>query len=150
MARKIPPRGGDRGGNGGPRDHHPAAQGEHRTDDGTAAGGAGDRGAGRWRQPPLRPTRAPDGEVRWWERPAPEQSEPRLWEAVQRIQARRLQLQMTVTDLAVRLGQVGHSLRRETLSRILNGKQPTTWETAQRLAEIVGVNLPRRCEDTDG
>ena len=82
--------------------------------------------------------------MRWWERPAPEESEERLWEAVQRLQARRLQLNMTVTDLAGRLQRVGHSIRRETLSRVLNGKQPTTWETAQRLGEILGVEIDRR------
>ena len=109
------------------------------------AGGAGPpgarAGAGRWRQPPLRPTRAPAGEVRWWERPAPENSEELLWQAVQRLQARRLQLGMTVTDLARRIERVGLSLRRETLSRVLNGKQPTTWETTRRLAEILGVDV---------
>lgn len=107
-------------------------------------GGAGDRhhlSQGRWRQPPVRPTRAPHGEVRWWERPPPEESDPALWVAVQRIQARRQQLAMSVTELARRVSSRGPAIRRETLSRVLNGKQPTTWATAERLATILGISL---------
>ena len=96
---------------------------------------------GRWRSPAVRPTRAPHGEVRWWERPAPEESDPALWQAVQRIQARRQQLAMSVTELARRLSAAGHEIRRETLSRVLNGKQPTTWATAERMALILGMSL---------
>ena len=77
----------------------------------------------------------------WWERPAPEDSDPGLWEAVQRIHVRRQQLGMSVTELARRLSGAGRSIRRETLSRILNGKQPTTWDTAERLAHILGLEL---------
>lgn len=95
---------------------------------------------GRWREPQRRPTRAPHGEVLWWERPAPEQSDPQLWEAVQRIQVRRQQLGMSVTDLARRLSGDGRPIRRETLSRVLNGKQPTTWDTAERMAHILGMD----------
>jgi transcriptional regulator with XRE-family HTH domain len=79
--------------------------------------------------------------VRWWERPAPEESDPALWEAVQRIQVRRQQLGMTVTELARRLSGQGFDIRRETLSRVLNGKQPTTWATAERMALILGMGL---------
>ena len=77
----------------------------------------------------------------WWERPAPEDSDPGLWEAVQGIHVRRQQLGMSVTELARRLSGAGRPIRRETLSRILNGKQPTTWDTAERLAHILGIEL---------
>ena len=124
LARKIPPGGGGRGGYG--RSHEPA---ETSTT------------IGQWRQPEPRPTRAPHGEVRWWERHAPEESDPQLWEAVQRIQARRQQLGMSVTQLARSLGARGSPIRRETLSRVLNGKQPTSWNTAERMADILGIDL---------
>jgi plasmid maintenance system antidote protein VapI len=48
---------------------------------------------------------------------------------------------MSVTELARRLSAAGHEIRRETLSRVLNGKQPTTWATAERLAIILGMSL---------
>lgn len=96
---------------------------------------------GRWREPEVRPTRAPHGEVRWWERPAPEDSDPSLWQAVQRLQARRQQLGLTVTDLARRVSRGEFTMARETLSRVLNGKQPTTWATAERLADVLGIDL---------
>ena len=85
----------------------------------------------------------------WWERPAPEESDPALWRAVQRLHVRRQQLRMSVTELARRLTARGYPMRRETLSRVLNGKQPTTWETAERLADILGISLaePRPDED---
>ena len=79
--------------------------------------------------------------MRWWERDAPEESDPELWAAVQRIQVRRQQLRMSVTELARRLSGRGHPIRRETLSRVLNGKQPTTWATAERMADILGIDL---------
>jgi transcriptional regulator with XRE-family HTH domain len=85
--------------------------------------------------------------VRWWERDAPEESDPQLWTAVQRIQARRQQLRMTVTDLARRLSGRGRPIRRETLSRVLNGKQPTTWETAEHMADILGIDLVIKLDD---
>ena len=101
----------------------------------------------------MRPTRAPHGEVRWWERPAPEESDPALWDAVRRIQARRQQLRMSVTELARRIASHGQAIRRETLSRVLNGKQPTTWATAERLAMILGMELevpPTQRSHSDG
>lgn len=106
-------------------------------------------GQGRWRQPPARPTRAPHGEVLWWERPAPESSDEALWRAVQRIHVRRQQLGISVTELARRLEGRGFPMRRETLSRVLNGKQPTTWSTAERLADIVGISLADPDPDSD-
>jgi plasmid maintenance system antidote protein VapI len=48
---------------------------------------------------------------------------------------------MSVTELARRLEQSGPPIRRETLSRVLNGKQPTTWATAERMADILGIDL---------
>jgi len=48
---------------------------------------------------------------------------------------------MSVAELAHRLSGTGQSIRRETLSRVLNGKQPTTWDTAERLAHIMGLGL---------
>ena len=121
MAQKIPPQRGGREDLGGTHD-----RASHR---------------GRWREPQRRPTRAPHGEVLWWERAAPESSDPGLWEAVQRIQTRRQQLSMSVTELARRLSGQGRPMRRETLSRVLNGKQPTTWDTAERIAQILGLSL---------
>jgi ribosome-binding protein aMBF1 (putative translation factor) len=121
VAEKIDPAGSDRGDLGGTH-----ARFGHR---------------GRWREPERRPTRAPHGDVLWWERPAPEHSDPQLWEAVQRIQTRRQQLGMSVTELARRLAGQGRAIRRETLSRVLNGKQPTTWDTAERLAHILGMEV---------
>ena len=121
LARKIQPSGGGRGDHGGTHER----SNQH----------------GQWRQPQPRPTRAPHGEVRWWERDAPESSDPQLWVAVQRIQGRRQQLRMTVTELARRLAGRGRPIRRETLSRVLNGKQPTTWETAEHMADILGIDL---------
>ena len=85
--------------------------------------------------------------MRWWERPAPESSDAALWEAVQRLQSRRLQLGMSVTDLARRIAGRGHPIRRETLSRILNGKQPTTWDTAERLAHVLGIEIESPGDD---
>ena len=122
------------------------------------SGGRGDHGGthertnrhGQWRQPQPRPTRAPQGEVKWWERAAPEESDPQLWAAVQRIQGRRQQLRMTVTDLARRLAGRGHPIRRETLSRVLNGKQPTTWETAEHMADLLGIDLVIHLDDDAG
>ena len=129
MARKIGPDSEGRGDVGGPHEHHQTRE-------------------GRWRKPPPgRPTRAPTGEVRWWERPAPEESDPALWEAVQQIQVRRQQLGMSVTELARRLSGQGYDIRRETLSRVLNGKQPTTWATAERLALILDLGLDTPTED---
>ena len=127
VARKIEPGGGGRGDHGGTR------------------GQSADRG--RWRQPQAQPTRAPHGEVLWWQRAAPEASDPALWNAVQRIHIRRQQLGMSVSDLARRLTAAGRPMRRETLSRILNGKQPTTWDTAERLADVLGIGVEAGGDD---
>jgi ribosome-binding protein aMBF1 (putative translation factor) len=121
VAKKISPVSG-REDHGGPHDHRRANRGQ-------------------WREPAARPTRAPHGEVLWWERPPPEASDAALWRAVQRIHARRQQLDMSVSDLARRLAATGTPIRRETVSRVLNGKQPTTWETAERMADILGITL---------
>ena len=83
----------------------------------------------------------------WWERPPPEGSDALLWQAVQRIHARRQQLGMSVSDLARRLAGSGFPLRRETVSRVLNGKQPTTWDTAERMADLLGIRLADEAED---
>lgn len=92
-------------------------------------------------RPRLRvPSRGPYGPVAYWERPAPG-DDPRLWEAVQRVQERRLARGISVTDLVARLERIGLRRSRETLSRVLNGKQPTTWETVEALAEVLGVEL---------
>lgn len=128
MAKKIQPAAG-RGDIGGSHDHRRA-------------------NPGQWREPPARPTRAPHGEVRWWERPPPEDSDPQLWLAVQRIHARRQQLGLSVSDLARRLASSGLPIRRETVSRVLNGKQPTTWDTAERMADVLGISLvDGSCDD---
>ena len=130
MAEKIPPAGRGRGDHGGTHGHRQASP-------------------GRWRAPKARPTRAPHGEVLWWERPAPEDSDPQLWRAVQRIHVRRQQLGLSVTELARRLAGGGVPMRRETLSRVLNGKQPTTWDTAERMADILGIDLSEEHPDSD-
>ena len=52
-----------------------------------------------------------------------------------------MQLGLTVRELSRRAHHVGQPLRRETLSRVLNGKQPTTWATAERMADILGIDL---------
>jgi DNA-binding XRE family transcriptional regulator len=110
------------------------------------------RAAGRRRKPGRAPTRGPRGEVRWWERPAPRGDLP-LWEAVQRLQARRLARGVSVQALAADLARIGHRVRRETLSRVLNGKQRTSWETADAMAEVLGVDLDdlhaQRSDDED-
>lgn len=90
---------------------------------------------------PRRPSRGPGGDVHWWQRPAPA-GDAGLWEAVQRCHGRLHQCRVSVTDLAHRLAAIGHPRRRETLSRVLNGKQPTTWETVAAIAEVLDVDLP--------
>jgi hypothetical protein len=101
---------------------------------------AAQRARGRWRRPDREPTRGPRGEVRWWERPAP-RGDTQLWAAVQRLQARRIARRLPVKALAAELRAIGHPIRRETLSRVLNGRQGTSWDTAEALAEILGVDL---------
>jgi transcriptional regulator with XRE-family HTH domain len=83
--------------------------------------------------------------VAWWDRPAPDDDDAR-WEAIQRIQAHRLLRGIPVTEVTRRLAVIGAPLSRETLSRVLNGKQPTTWDTVAHLAEVLGVDvdLPAR------
>ena len=98
------------------------------------------RAQGRWRTRGRLPTRGPRGEVWWWERPAP-RGDTLLWEAVQRLHARRQSCCVTVHGLAEALAGIGHPIRRETLSRVLNGKQRTSWDTAEALSEILGVDL---------
>lgn len=87
----------------------------------------------------MRPTRGPGGEVWWWQRRAPRGDEA-LWCAVQRLQARRLALGMSVSTLARRTQLTGRPLRRETLSRVLNGSQPTSWSTVWVLADVLGLD----------
>jgi DNA-binding XRE family transcriptional regulator len=98
------------------------------------------RAQGRWRAEPPIPTRGPRGEVLWWQRPAP-RGDTLLWEAVQRLHHRRLRRGMSVRALADELVRIGHGVRRETLSRVLNGKQRTSWDTAEAMAEVLGVDL---------
>lgn len=90
-----------------------------------------------------RPTRGPFGEVPWWERPPPGGHEA-LWDAVKRLQHRRLQLGLSVTQLARRMARLGHPVSRETLSRVLNGKQPTSWTTVEVMAEALCADVPVR------
>jgi hypothetical protein len=87
-----------------------------------------------------RPTKGPGGEVRWWERPAPGGDEA-MWAAVRQIQAHRIERRVSVSELARRLAEIGHPISRETLSRVLNGKQPTSWDTIRALAEVLGTQL---------
>ena len=77
----------------------------------------------------------------WWERPAPGGHEA-LWNAVKRLQRRRLQLDVGVTHLAERMDRLGHPISRETLSRVLNGKQPTSWATVEVMAEALSADVP--------
>lgn len=106
-----------------------------------AKGAAADRAQGRWRSAGRRPTRDPRGHViRWWDRSAPRGDEA-LWRAVMVIQEERLRVGLTVTDLARRVEAAGHPLRRETLSRVLQGKQATTWATVDALGRALGMAL---------
>jgi hypothetical protein len=98
------------------------------------------RAQGRWRTVERQPSRGPHGEVRWWERPDPG-GDQLLWEAVQRLQEARLRHGVTLLVLAEQLTAIGYPRARETLSRILNGKRPTTWETAEALALVLDVDL---------
>ncbi len=107
---------------------------------GSAAGSPPASPPGRWRTRGRVPTRGPDGVVLWWERPAPDPDLAR-WEAVQRVQARRLERRLSVSALARECQRMGHPLRRETLSRVLNGAQSTTWDTVEVLAEILDVEI---------
>ena len=95
---------------------------------------------GAWRTRGRRPSRGPGGEVHWWERPAPAGDEA-LWAAVVRCHEALRAAGLTVTDLESRLAVTARPLRRETLSRILNGRQHTTWETVELLAEVLGADL---------
>jgi hypothetical protein len=99
-----------------------------------------DRAQGRWRTAGRQPTRGPRGEVVWWERPAPG-GDVLLWQAVCRAQERRIATGVSVTALAGWLALVGHPVRRETLSRVLNGVQPTSWSTVEVLAHVLEVDL---------
>ena len=106
--------------------------------EGTRGADAGD--AGRWRSAGLRPSKGPHGEVQWWERPAPGGDE-RLWAAVVRVHERMKSQGMSVTELARRVTDAGRPIRRETLSKVLNGFQPTSWGTVEALAHILDVDV---------
>ncbi len=95
---------------------------------------------GRWRSRGRVPTRGPQGPVAWYDRPAPDGDEDR-WRALCRLQQRRLALGMSVSELARRTAAAGEPLRRETLSRVLNGQQPTTWPTVELLAFVLDIDL---------
>lgn len=82
----------------------------------------------------------------WWERPPPGGHES-LWHAVKRLQRRRLQLGLQVTHLARRMARLGHPVSRETLSRVLNGKQPTSWATIEVMAEALSADVPEIPEE---
>jgi hypothetical protein len=101
---------------------------------------------GRWRQRGLEPTRGPAGEVRWWERPAPGGDEA-MWDAVKAIHRRRISLGVSVCELARRLEAAGTPVDRSTLSRVLNGVQPTSRDLIAALADEVGADHPYRCDE---
>ena len=82
----------------------------------------------------------PAGEVRWWERAAPG-GDTALWAAVVRCHEALRARGWSVTRLAEHLRATGHPVRRETLSRVLNGRQRTTWDTVERLAAVLDVDL---------
>lgn len=113
-------------------------------EDAKRGGEPADERAARWpgrADAGLRPTRGPFGEVPWWERPPPGGDAP-MWDAVKRLQRRRLQLGLKVTHLARRMARLGHPISRETLSRVLNGKQPTSWATVAVMAEALSADVP--------
>ena len=101
---------------------------------------------GRWREWGLEPTRGPAGEVRWWERPAPGGDEA-MWDAVKTIHRRRISLGVSVCDLARRLRAAGTPVDRSTLSRVLNGLQPTSWDLIAAMAGEVGAGVPYGCDE---
>ena len=96
---------------------------------------------GAWRRRGRQPSVGPSGEVRWWERPAPGGDEE-LWRAIVACHEALRARGWSVTRLADRLRVTGRPIRRETLSRILNGQQRTTWETAERIAAALDIDLP--------
>lgn len=99
------------------------------------------RAEGRWRTRGQVPTRNAAGqEVRWWERPAP-RGDHALWQAVCRLQARRIARGMSVMALTRALEQAGRPIARETLSRVLNGKQATSQATVELLACLLDVDV---------
>lgn len=64
-----------------------------------------------------------------------------MWLTVQRLQARRMLLRISVAELARRMEASGRPVTRETLSRVLNGKQATSWSTVEHLALLLDVGL---------
>ena len=87
-----------------------------------------------------RPSVGPQGQVHWWDRPAPG-DDVELWEAVIRCHEALQRRGWTVSALARRLARHGHPVRRETLSRILNGQQRTTWETVEVIAQTLDIEV---------
>ena len=98
------------------------------------------RRGGAWRRNGRRPSVGPTGQVRWWERPAPGGDEL-LWAAVVRCHEAMRAEGLTIAQLARRLASTGRPLRRETLSRVLNGRQRTSWATVERLADVLGIDI---------
>lgn len=96
---------------------------------------------GAWRRRGRQPSVGPGGPVRWWERAAPGEDEE-LWRAVLACHEALRAQGWTITGLAERLRASGWPVRRETLSRILNGRQRTTWPTVERIAVALDVELP--------
>lgn len=87
-----------------------------------------------------RPSVGPRGQVRWWDRPAPGGDEE-LWHAVVRCHEALQRRGWTVSDLARRLARRGYPVRRETLSRVLNGRQHTSWSLVEAIAEVLDVEV---------
>lgn len=86
-------------------------------------------------------SRGTDRDVDWRARPAPG-GDAKLWEAVVACHEALVASGRSVTWLARQLTALGEPLRRETLSRILNGRQRTTWDTVERLALALRIELP--------
>jgi hypothetical protein len=107
---------------------------------GSSGGPEGPTRPGRWRRRGLVATWGPGGRVQWWERPAPG-GDQLLWAAVVRLHQARQTAGVSMTRLAERMASCGHPIRRETLSRVLNGAQPTSWATAEAIAHVLGVSL---------
>lgn len=64
-----------------------------------------------------------------------------MWEATQRIHQHKLLRGLSAGVLVARLAAQGTDVRRETLSRVLNGRQATSWELLEALAEVTGADL---------
>ncbi|MFP5308646.1 MAG: helix-turn-helix domain-containing protein [Actinomycetes bacterium] len=90
------------------------------------------------------PTRTPRGEeVRWWERPMPpETRDAEAWEMCRELmRVLHATGRYSATGLSEACDAIGRPHARETISRVLNGKQPPSYGLVEDLAMAAGVDL---------